>query len=198
MSRIGVFLDRDGTINHEIDFVRSPDDLRLLEGAAAAISELNKCGCCVFVITNQSGIARGFLTEEQLETIHHKLLAELKSQNAVIDAIYYCPHHPEYGEPPYRAMCDCRKPNIGMINRAVKEFNIDVTQSFVVGDRMLDMQTGNTAGAQSILVLTGYGKEELQYCRNERVHIDYVAENLRDAVMHIKHMIHCESHTFSK
>jgi len=198
MSRIGIFLDRDGTINQEVDYLRSPDDLHLLEGAAAGIRELNQCGCRVFVITNQSGIARGLLTEQQLDAIHQKLRTELKAENAYLDAIYYCPHHPE-GNPPYRMECDCRKPNTGMIDRAIKEFQIDTGQSFVVGDRLLDIQTGKNVGAQTILVLTGYGKQELQYCRDHNVQIDFVAENLYDAVTHIKKLIHCEPHnTLSK
>ncbi len=198
MSRIGVFLDRDGTINQEVDYLRSPDDLRLLAGAAAGIRELNQCGCRVFVITNQSGIARGLLTEQQLDAIHQKLRTELKAENAYLDAIYYCPHHPE-GNQPYRMLCDCRKPNTGMIDRAVKEFQVDAKQSFVVGDRLLDIQTGKNVGAQTILVLTGYGRQELQYCRDQNVQIDFVAENLYDAVAHIKNVIHCEPHnTLSK
>jgi D-glycero-D-manno-heptose 1,7-bisphosphate phosphatase len=186
MNRGGVFLDRDGTINHEVDFLRSPDQLRLLDGSAGAIRELNEGGWRVFVITNQSGIARGLLTECQLADVHTKLLAELKSHGASVDAIYYCPHHPDYGEPPYRLDCDCRKPKPGMLMRAAKEFQIDLNQSFVVGDRMLDIQAGNAAGARSVLVLTGYGNEELKLCRENGVPIDHIARNLAEAVRHIQ------------
>jgi D-glycero-D-manno-heptose 1,7-bisphosphate phosphatase len=186
MSRGGIFLDRDGTINDEVDFLRTPDQLRLLEGSAQAIRELNEGGWPVFVITNQSGIARGLLTERDLALVHTKLLADLKAHGASIDAIYYCPHHADYGEPPYRQDCDCRKPKTGMLDRAAKEFQIDLKQSFVVGDRMFDIQAGNAVGARSILVLTGYGNEELELCRRNGVPINHIARNLAEAVRHIQ------------
>jgi len=186
MIRGGIFLDRDGTINDEVDFLKTPEQLHLLDGTASAIRELNESGWRVFVITNQSGIARGLLSERQLADVHAKLLAELKAHGATLDAIYYCPHHPDYGEPPYRKDCDCRKPKTGMLDRAAKEFHIDLKRSFVVGDRMLDIQAGNAAGARSILVLTGYGTEELELCRRDGVQIDHIARNLSEAVRHIQ------------
>ncbi|MBI1806710.1 MAG: D-glycero-beta-D-manno-heptose 1,7-bisphosphate 7-phosphatase [Ignavibacteria bacterium] len=189
MNRIGIFLDRDGTINEEVDFLRSPDNLRLIPTSADAIREANRLGWKVFVITNQSGIARGVLTEDLLKEIHQSLVAALERQHARIDAIYYCPHHPENGNAPYRRECDCRKPNTGMLAKAVKEFEIDLNQSFVIGDRMIDVQTGNNCGATSILVLTGYGKEELKLCRENNVHIGFVAENLYDAIQHVKNIV---------
>lgn len=186
MNQVGIFLDRDGTINDEVDFLRSPEELHLLDGSAEAIRELNECGWQVFVITNQSGIARGLLSEQQLAEIHTKLVSDLKSHNAHIDAIYYCPHHPDYGEAPYRKNCDCRKPNTGMIKQAAREFHIDTQKSFIVGDRMFDMQAGINSHMQTILVLTGYGKEELALCKQHNVHIDYIADNLAGAVRYIK------------
>ncbi len=181
---VGIFLDRDGTINEEVDYLTSPDQLKLIKGSAAAIRELNKAGK-VFIITNQSGIARGLLTEARLKEIHDRLESELKKENAVIDAIYYCPHHPDYGGPQYQKNCDCRKPKTGMIDQAVAEHNIDIKKSYVIGDRMLDMQTANNAGAQSILVLTGYGKIELELCKQNNVHIDHIAQNLSEAARRI-------------
>src|SRR5713101_1275098 len=149
---IGVFLDRDGTINEEVDFLSSSDELHLIEGSAKAIREANQLGLKVFVITNQSGIARGFLTEQQLIKIHDHLIKMLNDLGAHIDAIYYCPHHPELGEAPYRILCDCRKPKTGMLQQAVKQFGINLAKSFVIGDRMIDVQTAQAAGAASILV----------------------------------------------
>jgi D-glycero-D-manno-heptose 1,7-bisphosphate phosphatase len=186
MNRTGIFLDRDGTINEEVDYLSSPLDLHLIPGAAEAIREANESGFKVFIITNQSGIARGILTEERLSEIHAALLSELAAQHARVDGIYYCPHHPDFGESPYRAVCDCRKPGTGMIDAAVKRFGIDIGKSFVIGDRMLDVQTGNNSGATSILVLTGYGRQELELCRLNDVPVGHVADDLLDAIHYVK------------
>jgi len=186
MNDIGVFLDRDSTINEEVDFLSSSNDLRLIPGSADAIREANTLGFKVFIITNQSGIARGLLTEDQLTQIHQALLKKLQQHGASITAIYYCPHHPDNGEPPYRMNCDCRKPNTGLLSRAAKEYNVDLKKSFVIGDKMIDVQTGNNIGAKSILVLTGYGKEELDLCRQNNVHIDHVTSDLHNAIQYVK------------
>lgn len=192
MLRIGIFLDRDGTINEEVDFLQSPNELTLIPGSADAIREANKHGWKVFIATNQSGIARGLLTEDALNRINATLISELQQRNAHIDAIYYCPHHPTVGAAPYRTECDCRKPNTGMLLRAAREFDVDLSKSFVIGDRMIDVQTAINVGATSILVLTGYGREELKLCKERDVHIDYVAENLYDAIQHVKESVQRE------
>ena len=192
MSHIGIFLDRDGTINEEVDYLTSPLDLRLIAGSADAIHEANEAGFKVVIITNQSGIARGILTEDQLAEIHTALLSKLLEHDARVDAILYCPHHPDFGVPPYRTICNCRKPNTGMIDSAAKTLSIDVKKSFVIGDRMIDVQTGNNSGATSILVLTGYGRQELKLCRENEVPIGHVADNLHDAVQFIKQTINQE------
>ncbi len=188
MGRIGIFLDRDGTINEEVDYLSSPNDLRLIDGSADAIRIANELGVVVCVVTNQSGIARGILTEQQLEVIHDALRALLARHNAHVDAIYYCPHHPTLGDARYRNDCDCRKPNTGMITRAVKEFGIDTKQSFVIGDRMIDIQLGNAIGATPILVKTGYGSVESANTSDQK--IAYIAENLYDAMQFVKQKIH--------
>ena len=188
----GIFLDRDGTINEEVDFLSSPNNLHILQGSVEAIREANVLGLKVFIITNQSGIARGFLTENDLQNIHTELLHRLEEYHVRIDAIYYCPHHPELGNPPYNISCTCRKPNIGMLQKAVEQFGVDLKKSFVIGDRMIDIQTGNNAEAISILVLTGYGKEELNLCKNTQVHIDYVASDLHDAIQFVKRTLQQE------
>ncbi len=186
---IGVFLDRDGTINEEVDFLSSSNELHLIDGAARAIHEANRMGFKVIVITNQSGIARGFLTEEQLLKMHDNLAELLNKLGAHIDAIYYCPHHPELGEPPYRTLCDCRKPNTGMLQQGVKQFHINLAKSFVIGDRMIDVQTAHAAGATSVLVLTGYGNAELELCRASNLHIDFIAQNLEEAMHFVKRCV---------
>ncbi len=185
----GIFLDRDGTINQEVNFLSSPKELVLIPGSAEAIHEANQLGFKVFVVTNQSGIARGLLIKNELEDIHIELSRQLREYHAQIDAIYYCPHHPVEGDSPLTTQCNCRKPNIGMIEQAVKEFSIDRKRSFVIGDRMVDMQLGNNAGIPSILVLTGYGKEELTLCRTANIQIHYIASDLYNAVQHIKLVI---------
>lgn len=197
MNRGGVFLDRDGTINQEVDYLSSPDQLRLIPGSADAIREANVLGLKVVIITNQSGIARGVLTEEQLSEIHRVLIHTLQEHNARIDAVYYCPHHPDYGGQRYKKECDCRKPNTGMITQAVRDLDIDTKASFVIGDRMIDVQLGNTIGATSILVLTGYGKQELEYCRHHNVHVDFIAQDLSDAMNYVKNILQQQRHLSS-
>jgi D-glycero-D-manno-heptose 1,7-bisphosphate phosphatase len=189
MNTVGIFLDRDGTINEEVDFLTSPKDLKIIPKSAEAIKEANKLGLRVIVATNQSGIARGLLSEKQLGDIHNELLRKLAEHGAYIDKFYYCPHHPEIGEGKYRKDCECRKPGIGMLQRAAKDFGLDLSKSFVIGDKKIDIETGNNAGSIPILVLTGYGKQELEICRTNKLKISYVAENIFDAVQYIKSLM---------
>jgi histidinol-phosphate phosphatase family protein len=188
----GIFLDRDGTINQEVNFLSTPEELELIPGSAEAIQRANQLGFKVFIVTNQSGIARGLLTTDQLEKIHTTLLRMLNAKNAHVDGVYYCPHHPESGDSPLTTTCDCRKPNTGLIERACKEFSIDRRRSFVIGDRMADVQLGNNAGMSSIIVLTGYGKEELELSRQANAHIDYVAGDLSDAMQYVERVMRKE------
>lgn len=192
MNGIGIFLDRDGTINKEVDFLRSAADLELIPRSADAIRELNLCGWKVFIVTNQSGIARGMLTEETLDGIHALLLKRLREHDASIDAVYYCPHHPDIGEPPFRKECECRKPKIGMLERAAEEFDLDLARSFVIGDRMIDAQTANNCRATSVLVKTGYGNEEIALCSKNGVRVDYIADDLYAAVRFVRHAVRLE------
>lgn len=187
--RAGLFLDRDGTINTEVDFLRSPDELRLLPGAARAIREANLAHVPVVVITNQSGIARGYLTEDDLARVHERLRDVLASEGAHVDAIEYCPHHPTTGSQPYRVACDCRKPGTGMLTRAAERLGIDLGASYVIGDRCVDMEAGVRAGCRTVLVLTGYGETERDECR-ERLTIDHVAPDLYAAWSAIRHHLH--------
>jgi D-glycero-D-manno-heptose 1,7-bisphosphate phosphatase len=189
MGRIGIFLDRDGTINVEVDYLTSPEQLQLIPRSAEAVREANGLDAVVCVVTNQAGIARGLLSEERLEEIHAALRKELARHGAHVDAIYSCPHHPTMGDPPYRTECDCRKPAPGMVNAAVREFGIDPARSFVIGDRLLDVGLANAVGAKAILVRTGYGSTELSRPIPEGINIDYVANDLYDAIQFVKRMI---------
>ena len=183
--RIGVFLDRDGTLNEEVDYVRIPDQLRMIEGAAAAVRKLNDLHLPTCLISNQSGVARGYLSEEELAQVHSRLESELKREGAWLDAIYYCPHHPTAGKAPYNVECDCRKPNTGMLRQGEKEFGLDLKQSFVVGDSIVDMKAGSSVGANTVLVLTGYGKASLAESKVLHLRIDNVANNITEAVEYI-------------
>jgi D-glycero-D-manno-heptose 1,7-bisphosphate phosphatase len=179
--RIAAFLDRDGTLNEEVNFVRTPEELEMLPGAAVSVRALNNRGIVVCIISNQSGIARGFFTEEDLVPIHTKLERELDRAGAWIDRIYYCPHHPTEGQPPYNVVCTCRKPGTGMLQQAALEFGLDLQRSFVVGDRIVDIQAGRAAGATTILVMTGYGPHALEECREQGVSPDYIAVDIAEA-----------------
>jgi D-glycero-D-manno-heptose 1,7-bisphosphate phosphatase len=182
MGNIAVFLDRDGTVNEEVDFLTSPRDLHLIPRSADAIRRANDLGLRVIIVTNQSGIARGLLTEDELLEVHRALTGTLAGAGARVDAIYYCPHHPSEGAGEYRKECDCRKPNTGMIDRAVREFRIDPARSYVIGDRTVDVGMAKNAGARAILVLTGYGAAERSLCERDGIPLDYVADDLYDAM----------------
>lgn len=187
-AKVGIFFDRDGTINTEVDFLSRPEDLILIPNAATAIREANRLGIKAFLITNQSGIARGLLTEQDLELVHRKLERLLAEHDAHLDGIYYCPHHPDYGTPEYRKECSCRKPKAGMLRQAAKEHGINLSASFVVGDRCVDMKAGKEAGCSSILVLTGYGVTEQEEC-SQHTRIDHVAPDVFAAWKFIHHTI---------
>ncbi|MCR5290543.1 MAG: HAD-IIIA family hydrolase [Treponema sp.] len=156
-----VFLDRDGTLNKEVHFLKNIDDLELLPGVAQAVKKINSLGYLAIVITNQPVIARGDITFEQLQEINNKLETLLGKEGAYIDALYFCPHHPDSGfegeRPAYKKICSCRKPNSGLIEQAAKDFNIDITQSYMVGDSDSDYQCGLKAGCkQSVRLEKGY------------------------------------------
>jgi D-glycero-D-manno-heptose 1,7-bisphosphate phosphatase len=155
-----VFLDRDGTINVEREFLYRPEDFRFIQGAPQAIRLLNEAGFLVIVVTNQSGIARGFYDEAAVNRLHRHMDAQLARFGARIDAYYFCPHHPEYGTGEYRKSCACRKPMDGMLRRGASEFSLDLSASFIVGDRLVDVAAGLKAGCRPMLVRTGYGAAE--------------------------------------
>lgn len=174
-----VFLDRDGVINKDTSFIKTVDELNLYSFSATAIKHLNRAGFLVLVITNQSVIARGLCTEETLEKIHNKMETLLGESGAFVDKIYYCPHHPDKGFPEentrFKINCECRKPKIGMIKRACEEFNIDLSNSFLIGDSERDIQCGKTAGVTTIGVKTGNAVKG-------SIKPDIMCDNLSDAV----------------
>lgn len=148
-------LDRDGVISQQTAFVNEPDGLKLIDGAAAAIARLNQAQWPVAIITNQGGIAMGYLTEEMLHKIHERLEQLLSEECAHVDAVFYCAHNEHAKLPEYKIDCQCRKPNIGMLEQARDTLGIDLAKSVVVGDRTTDILAGIRAGCSTILVETG-------------------------------------------
>lgn len=157
-----IFLDRDGTINEEVNYLYKPEDMHLLPGVPEAIRLLKEDGFKIVVITNQAGIARGYYSCEDVERLHEYLNSMLEPVGAKIDRFYYCPHHPVHGIGIYKKECTCRKPGIGMFEMAEKEFPIDKNHSYMIGDKLLDVEAGRNYGIKGILVGTGYGKTERQ------------------------------------
>ncbi len=156
-----IFLDRDGVLNHEISFIHRPEDLVLHDFTAEAVKKINQSEYLAIVITNQSVIARNLCTVKELEYIHNKMETQLGKTGAKLDAIFYCPHHPDKGFPDenslYKIDCQCRKPQIGMLTQAAEQFNIDLSQSYIIGDTERDIWTGYNAGCKTVGVMTGYG-----------------------------------------
>jgi len=181
--RAAVFLDRDGTLSEEVGYVNHIDRFHVFPWSAAAIRKLNGAGVPVVLVTNQSGVARGYFPEILVEETHAKLQAELARFEARLDAIYYCPHHPHGKVAAYRKPCKCRKPAPGMLRRAARDLDLDLSASFVVSDRYKDLSMGFQTGARGVLLLSGYGKGEYLYHKDTwSRQPDYVAVHLLEAV----------------
>lgn len=160
-----VFLDRDGTLIQEQDYLSDPDRVILIPGAAEGLRLLSEQRLVLCVVSNQAGIARGKITESQLEAVHDRFVSLFAEQGVTFDAIEYCPHHPEGSIDRYRQECDCRKPATGMAERILSRFSVPPSWSrWVVGDKMIDIEMGKRLGAQTVLVSTGYGVEEAERC----------------------------------
>jgi D-glycero-D-manno-heptose 1,7-bisphosphate phosphatase len=154
-----------------------------LPRSAEAIRQLNAAGLAAVVTTNQTGVARGYFSQDVLNAVNDELVSQLKREGAHLDGIYVCPHHPTEGEPPFRARCECRKPRPGLFLRAASELGLDLAVSTVVGDKPSDVLAARRAGARGVLVLTGYGLGEWEYRRDRfPVEPDHVAGDLLDAV----------------
>lgn len=182
-----VFLDRDGTLNREVNRISDPGALELLDGVPQAIALLNRAGYRAVVISNQPVIARGDCDEQTLQRIHDKLETFLGREHAYVDAIYYCPHHPDKGfpgeRPELKIHCDCRKPGTGLIERAVRDLNIDLSKSWMIGDSTVDIRTAAGAGIRSVLLRTGHAGTDGRYLAEP----DYRFDTLLDAARFIVH-----------
>ncbi len=172
-----VLIDRDGTINVEKHYLSDPDQLELYPGVGAAIRRLNSLGLGVAVVTNQSGVARGYFDMVRLEEIHTRLYALLESEGAAVDGIYICPHAPDED-------CDCRKPLPGMVNQAVAEHHFDPAKAFMIGDKTVDVELGRAVGATTFLVRTGHGPNHVEGSK-----ADYVVDDLPAAVRIIETLV---------
>jgi len=177
-----VFLDRDGTICEEVGYLNSVHQMRLIPRSAEAIRRLNEHGFKVVVITNQSGVARGLILEQNLNDIHTEMIRQLREEGASLDGIYYCPHHPTEGNPPYLQECTCRKPATGLLEKAAADLNLNLSSSYMVGDHFSDIECGRRVGAKTVLLLTGHGRQSLERQSEWPSQPDYLAADLYEAV----------------
>lgn len=155
-----VFLDRDGTINVEKEYLHRIEEFSFIPGAPEAIRLLKDAGFLVIVVTNQSGIARAFFDEAAVHNLHRHMDAELAGIGTAVDGYYFCPHHPSHGTGEYLTTCDCRKPLPGMLLEAARDFSIELGSSYIIGDKLSDIEAGRAAGCCPLLVRTGYGEQE--------------------------------------
>ena len=174
-----VFLDRDGTLNPDPGYISRPEDFELFPWSASSLARLKNAGFLLILITNQSGISRGLITEEQLTVIHAKLQDLLHAENASLDAIYHCPHHPDFPYSDGVADCNCRKPHPGMIHKALKDFNIDAASSFMIGDRSSDVKIAFNTGVKPLFIgdqpLKGY--EQVPFFKDLAAATDYILKS---------------------
>ena len=182
MRRGTVFLDRDGTINVEKNYLYRIEDFEFVPGAPEAIARLNAEGFLVVVVTNQAGVARGKYTEHDVQVLHAHMRQALEPAGARVDAFYFCPYHPEGTVPEYRCGHWDRKPNPGMFEAAIRDWEIDGRNRFVVGDRLNDLAAGEAVGCSTVLVRTGYGAEDEKQVGASGVRVDCVADDLTQAV----------------
>lgn len=179
MSGFGVFLDRDGTLNEDPGYLGDPKLVKLFPDTGKALSILkNKLKFKLVVISNQSGIARGLITREKVDSVNKKINELLKKDNVQIDAFYYCPYHPEFST---EEECECRKPNPNLIFKSAEDFNIDLSRSYFIGDTVSDIECGINAGLKTILVKTGYGKDSFSILQKVNKFPTFVAINILEA-----------------
>jgi len=183
--RPAIFLDRDGVVIDDVHYLASPSQIQLIPGSAKAIADLNRAGWPVIVVTNQSGVARGLFTMDGVRAVHRRLSEQLAGHGARIDAYYFCPHyHTEDVLTEFRQDCSCRKPRPGMLYQAAREHCIDLSTSWMIGDRESDLQAGAAAGARTILVRTGLGAStNVTTLDRTMLRLELVATNLADAVL---------------
>lgn len=182
--RPAVFMDRDGCLIEEAGYINHPSRVRMLPRSPAGVARLNRAGIPAVLATNQAGIARDYFSKETLDAVNAEVERQLADQGAKLDALYVCTHHPTAGQPPFRLQCECRKPKPGLLLRAAAEMNLDLSRSVMIGDKPSDIGAGRAAGLATVLVLTGYGRGEWEYRRQEwTLKPDHVAEDLFDAVL---------------
>ncbi|MDQ7052015.1 MAG: HAD family hydrolase [candidate division KSB1 bacterium] len=169
MSGFLVLLDRDGTVIKEKVYLADPDGVELVSGAIDGLKRLQEAGAVLVIISNQSGVGRGYFSEQDVEAVNGRMVEMLEKAGVRIHGVYYCPHAPEDG-------CDCRKPEIGLLKQAERDTGLPLSSAFMIGDKAVDVEAGQRAGCRTILVLTGYGKE-----MRDRCDPDFVAEDLRAA-----------------
>lgn len=185
-SATALFLDRDGVLIEEVEYLARPEQVRLISGAAMAVRRANDAGWKVVVVSNQSGVARGRFPEAVLPEVHRVISAKLLEEaGAVIDAFYYCPHHPTEGLGSFRIDCECRKPKPGMLLAAANELIIDLSKSWMVGDRLTDLRAGAAAGCRTILVQTGYGRATGITGSDASLNLEAVVPSIAEAVARI-------------
>jgi D-glycero-D-manno-heptose 1,7-bisphosphate phosphatase len=180
--KIAVFLDRDGTINVEAGYIHELENLVLMPGAGQAIRRLNMRGVPVILATNQSGPARGYYAESHIHALHERLVALLAAEGAHLDDLYYCPHLPDGTVEAYTMACRCRKPEPQMLEDAAAKHGLDLTRSYMIGDKATDVEVGRAVGARTVLLRSGYGERVLDGSYQWTVEADHVADTLVDAI----------------
>ena len=177
--RKAIFLDRDGTLNHDSKaYVKSVDELKIFEETPTALKLFSRTGYLIIIITNQSGVGRNYFSEQELLKMHQKLIQTVKEEGGQIDAIYYCPHHPDDN-------CNCRKPGIANISKAMKRFDIDLESSYFIGDSPKDIETGYRAGCKTVLVKTGLKDYSPHAVRQWKYEPDFIFDNILQAAQSI-------------
>ena len=185
-----IFLDRDGTINEEMGYINHISRFKIFPFVVESIKIFRENGFKTIVITNQSGVGRGYFTEELVQRIHQDLNDYLKKNGTKLDGIYYCPHHPTEGKGKYKMDCNCRKPKTGLIKQAVEDHNVDLDNSYMIGDRFKDMIFANNLNIKSGFVLTGYGQGEFENQRETwPFNPDIIAKNLKEMAEKITNAI---------
>jgi len=181
--KLAVFIDRDGTINEQMGYINHPSRFIMLPGVPEAFRILNQAGFLAIIISNQSGVARGYFPMELLHNIHSVMKESISRHGGHVDGIYFCPHYPKGAIQEYAVDCNCRKPRTGLIDQACKDFEIDISRSYMVGDHYTDMEFAERAGIQGVLVRTGYGTGVIEYnLPAMATKPGYIADDLLDAV----------------
>lgn len=179
------FLDRDGTINEDRGYISDISGIYIYPRSIKALKLIQEKGYMIIVVTNQAGVAMGYMTEKRVKEINKYMINELLKENIKIDALYYCPYHPKHGNKKYRRGSFLRKPEPGMIIKASQDFKIDLKNSYMIGDKISDIEAGRKAGCKTVLVRTGFGEKSLEDLRFIEASPDYISEDLYDAVKNI-------------